>query len=118
MPQEFLLLNILFSFIHEYKKEQESSGDAVGQLLATMFVAQELNKQPRTLSLFETKGRTFEHVPIYGVYVIGRLWFFARLSQQSYHISRAFDTVRKEDLLEIFKMLKTQKQMILNVIQN
>lgn len=35
-----------FFFIHEYKKEQESSGDAIGQLLATMFVAQELNKQP------------------------------------------------------------------------
>lgn len=106
-----------FFFIHEYKKEQESSGDAVGQLLATMFVAQELNKQPSPFSLFETTQRTFEHVPVYGIYVIGRLWFFVRLSGQRYHISNAFDSVKKEDLLEIYKLLKAQKEMILEVIK-
>ncbi len=106
-----------FFFIHEYKKEQESSGDAVGQLLATMFVAQELNKKPRPFSLFETKQRIFEHVPVYGVYVIGRFWFFVRLSGQTYHISNAFDSVKKEDLLEIYKLLKAQKEMILDVIK-
>lgn len=107
-----------FFFIHEYKKEQESSGDAIGQLLATMFVAQELNKQARSFSLFETSKRTFEHVPIYGVYVIGRFWFFVRLAGQNYHISNAFDSVKKADLLEIFKLLKTQKKMILEVLKS
>ena len=106
-----------FFFIHEYKKEQESSGDAIGQLLATMFVAQELNKQPRPFSLFETKKQTFEHVPIYGIYVIGRLWFFVRLSQQNYHISKAFDTAEKEDLAEVFKLLKAQKEMIMRLVK-
>ncbi len=106
-----------FFFIHEYKKEQESSGDAIGQLLATMFVAQELNKQPRPFSLFETKKQTFEHVPIYGIYVIGRLWFFVRLAQQNYHISKAFDTTEKEDLAEVFKLLKAQKEMIMRLVK-
>ncbi|MGB1241831.1 MAG: hypothetical protein ACPG49_04880 [Chitinophagales bacterium] len=105
-----------FFFIHEYKKEQEGSGDAVGQLLATMFVAQEHNKLPRSFSLFETKQRTFEHVPVYGVYVIGRFWFFVRLEKQNYHISNAFDSVKKEDLLKIFKLLKAQKEIIVSLV--
>ncbi|MGB0929921.1 MAG: hypothetical protein ACPGVB_04045 [Chitinophagales bacterium] len=105
-----------FFFVHEYKKEQESSGDAIGQLLATMFVAQELNKKPHPFSLFETSQKTFEHVPIYGIYVIGRLWFFVRLAEQKYHISNAYDSVKKADLLEIFKLLKAQKEMIVKIV--
>ncbi len=105
-----------FFFIHQYKKEQESSGDALGQLLMTMFVAQELNKVPAPPSLFDTNSRTFEHIPLYGVYVIGRLWFFVRLDQKKYHVSQAFDTVKKDELMKVFKMLKAQKEMILELI--
>lgn len=106
-----------FFFLHEYKKEQESSGDAVGQLLATMFVAQELNKQPQVFSLFKDHKQTFEHVPIYGVYVIGRLWFFARLKQNRYYISEAYDSLDEKDLRIIFKLLKAQKAMIMELVQ-
>ena len=106
-----------FFFIHEYKKEQESSGDAVGQLLATMFVAQELNKSPRVFSLFQTETKTFDHIPIYGMYVIGRFWFFARIKQRQYYISKAYDSLKKEDLNYIFKMLKAQKDMIFGLVK-
>ncbi len=60
---DFMVANGIFVpeqpyfFLHEYKQEQESSGDAVGQLLATMFVAQQLNKQPQKVSLFDKEQK-------------------------------------------------------------
>jgi hypothetical protein len=101
-----------YFFIHEYKREKDNTGDPAGQLLASMFVAQSLNGQPRPTSLFEIESRNFEEVPIYGVYVIGRFWWFVRLIDKKYFISNAYDSVIKEDLEFIFKMLKAQKQMI------
>jgi len=101
-----------YFFLHEYKREQESSGDAVGQLLATMFVAQQLNKQPKKTSLFDKEEKTRKNFPLYGVYVIGRLWFFVRLEGQKYYLSNAYDCVDENDLKQIFKMLKAQRQMI------
>jgi hypothetical protein len=101
-----------YFFIHEYKREKENTGDPTGQLLSSMFVAQSLNGKPRPMSLFETESRTFAEVPIYGVYVIGRFWWFVRLIGNKYFISNAYNSSEKEDLEFILKMLKAQKQMI------
>lgn len=108
-----------FFFIHEYKREKDNSGDPLGQLLSTMFVAKELNKQIKPLTLFQTEEeqQKFAHIPLYGVYVLGRMWFFTVLKNQSYYLSRSYDSTDKVDLQEIFKLLKAQKTMILELIK-
>lgn len=121
---DFMVANGIFApeqpyfFLHEYKREQESSGDAVGQLLATMFVAQQLNKQPQKVSLFDKEQKKTKELPLYGVYVIGRFWFFVRLEGQKYYLSKAYDCVDKDDLQHIFKMLKAQREMIFELAKS
>lgn len=106
-----------FFFIQEFKKEQDNSGDAVGQLLSAMSVAQELNKQPKPVSLFNKQPKSYYNVPLHGIYVIGRFWFFTKLEGFDYQISKAYDSLDREELLEIFKMLKAQKEMIFEIIK-
>jgi len=106
-----------FFFLHEYKREKEGTGDPVGQLLATMVVAQKLNKQPQNLSLFQQKQAGYSDLPIYGVYVLGRMWVFVTLENNSYRLSKSYDSTDLEELFEIVKMLKAQKEMILEVMR-
>ena len=105
-----------FFFIHEYKKEKDSSNDPVGQLLATLFTAQLLNKHIPKPTLFNPKPTSFDHIPLYGTYVVGRLWFFVRLKDSHYYISQAYNSAEMEDLSRILKMLKAQKQMIIELV--
>ncbi|MGB1241503.1 MAG: hypothetical protein ACPG49_03210, partial [Chitinophagales bacterium] len=49
--------------------------------------------------------------PLYGVYTIGRLWFFILLEGKTYSESLAYDATQ-EDLLEIFCILKKVKEYI------
>lgn len=89
-----------FFFIHEYKQEdgnQAVSGRA--QLYAIMRVAQELNDDPS--------------LPIYGCYVLGRFWFFTTLVGNHYCITNAYNSTIWEGLLDIVKILKVQKELIL-----
>jgi len=77
-----------------------------------------LNGKPRPMSSFETKSRTFAEVPICGIYVIGRFWWFVRLIDNKYFISNAYNSSEKEDLEFILKMLKVQKQMIFKMSED
>lgn len=106
-----------FFFIHEYKKEQEAANDPVGQLLVTLCVAQLLNKQKPQPTLFNPEPVSFEEIPLYGTYIIGRSWFFVRLKDQKYYISKAYDSTKIEDLRFVLKMLKAQKQMIIELVK-
>ncbi|EDN70114.1 hypothetical protein BGP_2120 [Beggiatoa sp. PS] len=67
-------------------KAHESSGDPLGQLLIAMVAAQKLNNDLK---------------PIYGCYVMGRLWFFVVLEGLDYSTSLAYDAT-KNDIKEIF----------------
>jgi hypothetical protein len=89
-----------YFFIHEFKKEHDSSGDPLGQLLITMIAAQQLNN---------------DNQPIYGCYVMGRLWFFVVLEGLDYSTSLAFDATKNE-IRAIFSILKNTKSMILKII--
>ncbi len=106
-----------FFFIHEYKKEQEAANDAVGQLLVTLCVAQLLNRQKPQPTLFNPEPTSFGKVPLYGIYILGRSWFFVRLKDQNYYISKAYDSTKMEDLRFVLKMLKAQKQMIIELVK-
>ena len=81
---------------HEYKKENETKGDPAGQCLVAMLVAQELNHNER---------------PLYGVYVVGKHWYFMVLQGKEYAISKSYQAI-DEDLYEIVKLLKHLKTII------
>jgi hypothetical protein len=107
-----------YFFIHEYKREQDNSGDAAGQLLAALYVAQTFNGMPRPMSLFDTEPKNYQKIPIYGIFVIGRIWSFVRLIDHEYFISKAYDSGDMDDLQFIFKMLKAQRNMIFELAAN
>lgn len=107
-----------FFFIHKYKREKESSNDPVGQLLATLATAQILNSKDSEINLFKTKPINFSHVPSYGIYVHGRNWFFVRLKNHRYYISKAYVTTEMTALREVLKMLKAQKKMIIKLVEH
>ncbi|MEM9884796.1 MAG: hypothetical protein AAF849_02820 [Bacteroidota bacterium] len=91
-----------FAF-HEFKKEADSSGDPAGQNLAAMLVGQALNDH---------------QIPIYGCYVNGRNWHFMALEDRKYCISEAYSSTSKTDVLDIFRILKGLKKMILDRVEN
>jgi hypothetical protein len=76
--------------LNEYKKESDPNGDPRGQLLIAMLVAQTLNQDEK---------------PIYGLYVVGKLWRFAVLTGKIYAFTTAF-VADKVDIFDIYKTLK------------
>lgn len=105
-----------FFFVHEYKREKDASSDPVGQLLATLFTAKTLNSQQKKVTLFNPTPTSFENIPLYGTYITGRFWFFVRLKNNKYYISEAYNSTEVEDLQSIFKLLKAQKEMIIELV--
>ena len=85
-----------FFFIHEHKKQAESSNDPLGQLLAEMVAAQKMN------------ARVF---PIYGAYIVGRHWYFVVLENETYAESLAYDAT-KDEIFDIFEILRHAKDII------
>lgn len=85
---------------HEYKKEKGSDNDPLGQVVAAMYTAQQLN---------------YEDFPVYGAYVVGRQWFFVVLHKNSYCVSLAYDAT-KQEIFDIYRILKTLKNIIMKVI--
>ncbi|MEZ4884969.1 MAG: hypothetical protein R3E32_09605 [Chitinophagales bacterium] len=90
---------IPFFALHEYKPEPAASNDPQGQLLVAMLAAQRQNKAKNV------------HLPLYGVYVIGRLWFFLILEGDSYCKSLAYDATQS-DLFDIYCILKKVKDYV------
>jgi len=85
-----------YFFLHEHKRDADSSNDPRGQLLVSMVAAQILNQQ---------------HHPIYGVYVIGRAWYFTILQQQDYALSLAYDAT-KDEIYQLYGILQRTRQII------
>ena len=83
-----------FFFLNEYKPQFGATNDPKGQLLIAMLAAQAKNQEDKTL---------------YGLYVVGRMWFFVGLYEKKYAVSRAFDATQAKDLDAIVKMLKFVK---------
>lgn len=83
-----------FFFLHEYKSEKASGNDPLGQLLIAMVYAQKENA---------------DNLPIHGVYVLGRFWFFVLLEDKTYSVSPAFDATKVEDLAAILANMEKVK---------
>ena len=71
--------------------------DPVGQLLVAMVATQSLN---------------VKHRPLYGVYVVGKLWRFVILDGKEYVESADLNAIEEADLFKIFSMLKRCKSYI------
>lgn len=84
----------------EYKREKDPDGDPAAQALAAMLVAQEINEY---------------HHPVYGCYVKGAIWHFMTLQGKKYCISPAHVATR-DDIFDIFRVLRVLKQIILDLI--
>ncbi|MEM7532413.1 MAG: hypothetical protein AAF639_09560 [Chloroflexota bacterium] len=85
-----------YFFIHEHKKEANSDGDPLGQVMIAMVVAQMLNQG--------------EH-PIYGAYIVGRYWNFVILNGKEYAVSPGYDAT-KDELNDIYHILVKTKTII------
>jgi hypothetical protein len=83
--------------LHEYKPEKRRDPDPLGQLLAAMLAAQANNKATH---------------PLYGCYVIGRMWFFVLLDGDTYSVSRSYDATHEDDLTDIYCILQECKNYI------
>lgn len=89
-----------FFFLHEYKKELDNNTpDPAGQCLVAMLLAYEKNREVPKM----------KEKPIYGVYVIGRNWFFMVLKEREYAISLAYDATHEDKLLDILRIMKAQR---------
>lgn len=67
----------------EYKRDKDPYGDPLAQLIEAFLIAQQLNPSP---------------LPLYGVYVVGRLWYFATMEAKTYHLSKAYDCTDEQSL--------------------
>jgi len=91
-----------FFFLHEYKKQANTSNDPLGQLLAGMVAAQTMNPHSH---------------PIYGVYIIRRHWYFVLLDGKIYAESLAYDAT-KDDIMTIVAILRRTKEIIDHLVQS
>ena len=86
-----------FFCLHEYKPEEHSSNDPLGQITVAMVASRYLNNDEK---------------PVYGAYIVGRLWYFLVLHGDSYAVSLAYDATKEDELRQILGRLKYIKQMI------
>ena len=86
---------------HEYKKDNEPKGDPAAQALSAMLAAQALNPRPH---------------PIYGLYVVGKMWYFMLLDNRTYCINAGHNAL-KDEIFDIFKILKALKALLLDIAQ-
>ena len=84
-----------FFAFSEYKRQTDPNGDPAGQALGAMLAGQSLNQDGK---------------PIYGCYVIGKIWSFMVLEGRHYAISHAFDGTQTEDAFQILRILFQLKQ--------
>ena len=91
-----------FFSIKEFKKAKGSSNDPEGQLAAGMLAAQALNQ-----ALYPVNTP-----PIYGAYIMGREWIFAKLQGRTFIQSPAFLLTNEAMLQAMFCCLKQLKTVI------
>ena len=87
--------------LNEYKRQTDPNGNPQGQALIAMLVAQKLNNNAH---------RSADQ-PIFGCYIIGRIWYFMALVGNEYAISKDFSCV-DDEMFDIFRILKSLRVQI------
>ena len=88
--------NPYFHF-HEYKPQINPTGEPMAQLIEAMLLAQEKNQNGK---------------PIYGAEIIGRNWSFVIMQGREYCISPAYDSIKRDELLEIIAILRKFRHIL------
>ena len=87
-----------YFFLQKFKKSKGDKSDPEAQMLAAMLIAQHHNNNDK---------------PLYGAYVMGRNWYFAKLYGKNYAISKAYDMTNRDILHQIVFILRKVKEIIL-----
>lgn len=87
-----------FFFLHEYKKEQGTDNDPLGQILASMLTAQYLNEH--------------KEKPLYGCYVVGKDWYFIVLEGKKFQTTLAYNVTELDKLEKVFQILTHIKELV------
>jgi hypothetical protein len=95
-----------FFCLNEYKRQTDPNGNPQAQALIAMLAAQTQNN---------TLNRNADR-PIFGCYVIGRIWYFMALVGKEYAISKDFSCV-DDEMFDIFRILKGLRVQIEKLIQ-
>ena len=85
-----------FFCMHEYKRSVDNDGQPDAQALVAMMVVQADENSRK---------------PLYGLYIVGLNWNFMVLNGNEYYISQSYNS-EKEELFDIFRMLKALKHII------
>jgi hypothetical protein len=80
----------------EYKRELDPDGHPLPQVLGAMLVGQSLNNVNQ---------------PMYGCYVIGKMWTFVVLEGKNYGTSESYDST-SDEIFIIFKILLNLKKIV------
>ena len=94
-----------YFLLQEYKPVNKTIYDPKGQLIVAMVAAQKRN---------EAAGLD---QPVYGAYVIGRLWFFVVLTGSRYAVSLAYDCTREDQIAIVLNALQQVKIYIEELLQ-
>ena len=86
--------------LNEYKRQTDPNGNPQGQALIAMLAAQAQNGNTK---------------PIFGCYIIGRIWYFMALVGKEYAISKDFSCV-DDEMFDIFRILKGLRVQIEKLI--
>jgi hypothetical protein len=104
LQSDFMLATGILDYIktpyfhfQQYKPVKNPIGDSMGQLLASFLITQENNKNG---------------LPLYGVEIMRSSWHFVILQGRDYCISKAFDSVKRTDLLIIIAILRKFKSIL------
>ena len=81
----------------EYKPNKNPTGDSMAQILEAFLIAQVLNDDGK---------------PLYGCEVIGGTWTFVTMENDSYCVSKTFDSRHKDDLLQIIAVLRKFRHIL------
>ncbi len=87
-----------YFFLHEYKKEQGTEADPLGQLLAAMLTAQYLNQDKNKI--------------LYGTYITGKDWYFVALAGKQYQRTLPYSVTELDKLLKVYAILQNIKLII------
>lgn len=92
-----------FFSIHEYKPDPTASKDPLGQLLIAM------------VGMYQQNQEKDYNFPLYGVYVVGRSFYFVVFDGKKYAKSLAYDAT-KDEIFEIYCFLKQVKVYINGIV--
>jgi hypothetical protein len=86
-----------FFHFQEYKPDKNPTGDPMAQLLEAFLIGQAKNEDDK---------------PLYGCEVVGSNWRFVTMEKRSFCVSKNYDSMDKQDLLQIISVLRKFREIL------